>query len=184
MSEISKVYTDTTYMYHNFITLEEQEILKAWAYSIEDKLEPNLGGPNRKFNRLDRLGELPSVIDTIRKRILEHEDDIKVVAEAPQNGDWIGMQGEGAFVEPHRDHNGTSYYFYTRRYNLLISMPQFGGIPIHANEQINVKERTLWRCEAGLIVHATTPNVGDNKRINLSFGFSMPIDTQLTIKNQ
>ena len=176
-------YTNTTYMYHEFITPEEQSILKDWAIKKEDKLVPNRAGPNRKFNRLDNIGDLPELISTIRQRIIANED-IKVVAEAPQNGDWLGMQGEGAFVEPHRDYNGTSYYFYTRRYNLLLSLPESGGQPIYANEVIPVKERTLWRCDAGLVTHSSVPNVGTNRRINLSFGFLMPIDSKYIVKNR
>lgn len=178
-----KTYTEKTYFYNDFITLEEQTQLKEWALANEDKLVPNLAGPNRKFNRLDAIGNLPNLISVIRQRIVDTEEDIKVVAEAPQNGDWIGIQGEGAFVEPHKDYNGTSYYFYTRRYNLIVSLPESGGNPIYDKEVLKVNERTLWRCDAGLVTHSSTPNIGNNPRINISFGFLMPIDTQYIAKH-
>ena len=35
----------------------------------------------------------------------------------------------------------------------------------------------MWRCDAGLIEHSSIPNKGKIPRINLSFGFLMPIKT-------
>jgi len=39
---------------------------------------------------------------------------------------------------------------------------------------LDVSERTLWRCDAGIIIHSSVPNVGPRPRINISYGFLMP----------
>jgi hypothetical protein len=83
-------------------------------------------------------------------------------------------QKETGFVEPHMDYNGPDDRYYTRRYNILISLPEEGGHPIYGNKVLKVKERMIWRCDAGLVVHSSIPNKGERVRINLSFGFLMP----------
>ena len=52
-------------------------------------------------------------------------------------------------------------------------------VSISDNEILEVKERMMWRCDAGLIEHSSIPNKGKIPRINLSFGFLMPIKTTL-----
>ena len=168
-----KVEANGTYWYTDFITEGERLELKLWALENEYKLKPNLAGPNRRFSRLDKLGKLPDIINIIRDRIIEVEQIVNPV-EAPQNADWIGIQREGAFVEPHLDYNGEDPAYYTRRYNLLINMPNEGGQPIYDGQTLDIGERTLWRCDAGIKVHSSVPNVGKRARINLSYGFLMP----------
>ena len=167
-----KIELVNTYCYPEFITENEQWFMKFWILTNEYKLQPNLAGPNRRFNRLDALGKLPGVFNEVRNRIIKAEG-ITDPIEAPQNGDWIGVQREGAFVEPHMDYNGEDPEYYTRRYNILINMPESGGQPIYDGQTLDIKERTMWRCDAGLKVHSSVPNVGKKPRINLSYGFLM-----------
>jgi hypothetical protein len=54
-----------------------------------------------------------------------------------------------------------------------LSVPDSGGNPIYDGEVINVEERMLWRCEAGLYNHASLPVIGSKSRINISFGFQV-----------
>jgi len=163
-----------TYCYDEFITIEEQSEIKKWALDNENKMPANMSGPYRRFSRLDNFNSIPNIIHTIKQRVIDVEN-IKNVMEAPQNADWIGIQWESAFVEPHLDDNGNNKNYYTRRYNILISYPEEGGQPIYGNEILEVKERMMWRCDAGLIEHSSIQNKGKIPRINLSFGFLMPI---------
>jgi hypothetical protein len=55
----------------------------------------------------------------------------------------------------------------------LLSVPKSGGNPIYDGEVVDVEERMLWRCEAGLYNHASMPVVGSIPRINISFGFQI-----------
>jgi hypothetical protein len=171
---MEKINLNNTYCYHDFISDEEQIILKEWALANEHRFAPNGAGPFRRFSRLDRLGALPDLFNILKQRVIDTED-IKEFIEAPQNADWMGVQWETAFVEPHMDYNGENPNYYTRRYNILVSFPEAGGYPIYDNIVLSeIKEKTMWRCDAGLVLHSSVPNKGQKPRINLSYGFLMP----------
>lgn len=172
---MEKIILGGTYGYEEFVTEEERLFLQEWAIKNNDKLRKNREGPYRNFGRLDTIPNLPPLIKELKKKVVELESIDKVI-EAPQNADWLGIQGESAFVEPHYDYNGPDYRYYTRRYNILISLPEEGGLPIYGGDILEVKERMLWRCDAGLILHSSLPNKGKKPRINLSFGFLIPRD--------
>ncbi len=176
---MNKVPLENTYGYEDFITEDERLFLTEWAINNNAYLNKNDDGPNRRFGRLDSLSNIPPIVTELKNKVVELES-IKKVIEAPQNADWLGIQWENAFVEPHLDFNGLNKKYYTRRYNILISLPEEGGEPIYGNKILKVKERMLWRCEAGLIVHSSVPNKGNKPRINLSFGFLMPRPNQDT----
>lgn len=164
----------TTYCYRNFITKEEQEFIINWALNNKDKFKKNTTGPDKYMARLHEMEiEIPQLVKNLKQKISQLEN-IKEVIDVPHNVDWIGIQGNGAQVFPHLDDNGNDDRYYTRRYNILLSLPESGGNPIYGGEVLNVEERMIWRCDAGLIEHSSIPNVGDKPRINLSFGFLMP----------
>ena len=167
---MNKVIFENTYGYENFITEDERLFLMDWAIKNNSYLKKNSVGPYRNFGRLDSLFDVPPLIKQLKDKLIDLELIEKVI-EAPQNGDWLGIQKEMAFVEPHMDYNGEDDRYYTRRYNLLISLPEEGGQPIYDKIVLNVKERMIWRCDAGLVVHSSIPNKGKKLRINLSFGF-------------
>jgi hypothetical protein len=170
---MNKIILENTYGYEDFITEEERLFLEEWALSNHSYLKRNVEGPYRNFGRLDSLSDIPPIIKQLKKKLIELESIEKVI-EAPQNADWLGIQKETAFVEPHIDYNGPDIRYYTRRYNILISLPEEGGQPIYGNKVLKVKEKMIWRCDAGLVVHSSIPNKGERVRINLSFGFLMP----------
>jgi hypothetical protein len=170
---MDKVILENTYGYEDFITEEERLFLEEWAISNNSYLKRNKEGPYRNFGRIDSLSDIPPIIKELKNKLVELESIEKVI-EAPQNADWLGIQKETGFVEPHMDYNGPDDRYYTRRYNILISLPEEGGQPIYGNKVLKVKERMIWRCDAGLVVHSSIPNKGERVRINLSFGFLMP----------
>lgn len=177
-----KVELVNTYMYEDFVSESEGEFLKNWILENEQYLVPNQIGPYRKFKRLHKLeeevGGVPQLFDDLKEKIIELEglEDIMIPLHNPMYAsDWIGVQWDNAFVEEHVDGNGPDDRFYTRRYNLLVSLPNEGGLPIYGGEILDIKERSLWMCEAGLVKHSSTPNVGSRPRINVSFAFTLPI---------
>lgn len=170
---MNKVILENTYGYEDFITEDERLFLEEWAINNHSYLKRNVEGPYRNFGRLDSLSNIPPIVKQLKNKLIELESIEKVI-EAPQNADWLGIQKETAFVEPHMDYNGPDNRYYTRRYNILISLPEEGGQPIYGNKVLKVKERMIWRCDAGLVVHSSIPNKGKRVRINLSFGFLMP----------
>ena len=170
---MNRVILENTYGYEDFITEEERLFLEEWAILNNSNLKRNSEGPYRNFGRLDSLPETPKLVKELKNKLIELESIEKVI-EAPQNADWLGIQKETAYVEPHMDYNGPDKRYYTRRYNILISLPEEGGQPIYGNKVLKVKERMIWRCDAGLVIHSSVPNKGKKPRINLSFGFLMP----------
>jgi hypothetical protein len=172
---MNRVILENTYGYEDFITEDERLFLEEWAILNNSNLKRNSEGPYRNFGRLDSLPETPKLIKELKNKLIGLESIEKVI-EAPQNADWLGVQKETAFVEPHMDYNGPDRRYYTRRYNILISLPEEGGQPIYGSKVLNVKEKMIWRCDAGLVIHSSIPNKGKKPRINLSFGFLMPRD--------
>lgn len=183
---MEKVFFENTYGYDNFISEDERLQLYKWALDLKDDMvlaipmndEKDQYGEKliRKFSKLSELSNIPILIDTIKSKIIKIESLENTLPEVV-NGDWIGIVGEGAYVEPHVDSNLNENY-YTRRYNLLISVPTEGGNPIYDGITIPIKEKLIWRCDAGLFNHTSEKVIGNKFRITLSFGFSIPIDLQ------
>jgi hypothetical protein len=83
----------------------------------------------------------------------------------------LSFNYEGAAIHNHKDPNLKNHVH--TRYNLLLRLPNGGGNPIYDGKILTVKEKMLWRCEAGLFNHASLAVVGDKPRINISFGFQL-----------
>jgi hypothetical protein len=176
-----KKILENTYCYEDFITKEQQDILYKWAFDSfsymdfaypcnQEKDQKTI--PVRHFGPVQNLAYIPDLFWELKNRIVELEG-IEEVLEAPGNGDWVGITGNNSRVEPHTDWNGRNPNYYTRRYNLLVTLPQDGGQPVYGGKVLPVKEKMLWICDAGLIKHASLPNKGDRLRVNISFGFSL-----------
>jgi hypothetical protein len=176
---LDKVYFGGTYAYKNFINDDERLELEEWILSKkelmtfsrpinseEDQYAPGL---KRHFKVLRTDEEKPEIFHRVRNKLLDLEN-ITNPLPAPGNLDWIGIVGEGSYVEPHCDANFPDYY--TVRYNLLVSFPDAGGRPIYGDEILPVEEKMLWRCDAGIVKHSSEIVKGDKLRINLSYGFS------------
>lgn len=166
----TKIQFPTTWGYEDFITKEEQIQLVDWACSNLKFLGSN--GPGRFFGKISELTNSPDLLQILKKRIitLEGFQDYK---NDPFFGDFISFNFDGAEIHEHIDPNEEGRVH--TRYNLLICMPETGGIPIYDKQyQIPVKEKMLWRCVAGKYYHKSTTVVGNRPRINISFGFSLP----------
>jgi hypothetical protein len=177
-----------TYCYDEFITAEEQKILRNYILSIQDMMghavsngykseydmliRRSIGtvGLKRRYN----LDPIPLVVD-IRNRIIELENLHDPIIHDAYLGDWFGITDEDAFVEPHTDLLQEPYLDYNvRRYNVIVSMPHEGGQPIYGGDVLDVGERGMWMCEASLVKHASVPNIGSRMRLNISYGFFVP----------
>ena len=180
--------TGNTYCYDEFITEEEQKTLRNYILSIQELMGHAISnGYKKDYDVLIRraigtiqlekkynLEPIPLVAE-IKQRIVELEDIRPPIVNDMIIGDWFGITDEDSFVEPHTDDTKIPYLdYYALRYNVIIAMPYEGGQPIYDGEVLDVGERGLWRCEAGLIKHATVPNVGTRMRLNISYGFFVP----------
>lgn len=172
-----------TYYYENFITDEQQKYLSDWivenikymrlAVPVNGEKD-QMEGVYRHFVKLSALPSVPELVYELKNKIIELENIDPIILD-PINEDWIGITRENAYVEPHKDHNGFDKLYYTRRYNILVSLPEQGGEPIYGQDVLELPEKSIWRCDAGLVVHSSVPNKGTKPRINLSFGFLIPI---------
>lgn len=160
-----KVEIPYSYAFINFISDVEKEKLIEWAHSCFDELKVNGGG--RYFNLFSKLKFVPPLVYEIKKRV-EHIIERDYVYD-PIFEDFLSFNLHNAAIHPHADPNLDGYTH--TRYNLILSLPEQGGLPIYNESLVNVAEKMLWRCEAGKYTHESTPVRGSKPRINLSFGF-------------
>jgi hypothetical protein len=166
---MTKVDIPKSWAYTEFITAREQNALLQFANSIRNLLRNNGAG---RFYRdhIEQESFLPQEYKDIKQRIIDTEK-LKDFIFDPQFGDFISFNEMSGAIHEHKDNNENG--FIHTRYNLLLSVPDSGGNPIYDGEVINVEERMLWRCEAGLYNHASLPVIGSKPRINISFGFQV-----------
>jgi hypothetical protein len=183
-----KRHVAKTYCYDNFITDEEQKILRKYILSIQDMMgHATSNGYKPEYDMLIRrsIGTVAlkeqynldphPLVEDIRNRIIKLEGLHHPIIHDPTLGDWFGMTDEDAFVEPHTDLVSEPYLDYNiRRYNVIVSMPTEGGQPIYDGDILDVGEKALWMCEASLYKHASVPNEGSRMRLNISYGFYIP----------
>jgi hypothetical protein len=166
---MTKIDIPNSWAYKNFITPEEQNVLLEFSHKQKAHLQTN--GYNRLF--VDHIAtklSVPKEYKIVKQRIIDTEN-LKDFLLDPTFGDFLSFNNRSGAIFPHKDPN-TDGYIHTR-YNLILSIPDFGGKPIYGNKIFDIEERMLWRCEAGLYNHSSTPVVGDKPRINISFGFQI-----------
>lgn len=152
----------------DFISESEQKRLIEWANGCKSLLTPN--GHGRFYNQLKYL---PSndLVYIIKQRIIDSLLKDQDYVLDPHFTDFLSFNLEGGEIHSHTDPNIPDRIH--TRYNLIISKPFSGGNPIYNGKTLHFEERMLWRCEAGIIEHASLPVIGDKPRINLSFGFQL-----------
>ena len=161
-----------TYYYPDFIKEDERLIIMDWALRNESYLIPNPTGPFRRNQLFKLIPEKLELLDEIKGRIIEIEELSDKWFE-PYRGDVVSIQRNGGKVPEHIDHNPYDETLYSRRYNVFISLPENGGLPIYDGEVLNVVEKCLLKVESGLIKHSTTIIDGQIPRIILSYGFAI-----------
>lgn len=160
----------------NFITDEEHSELKEWAYSVRGYLWENFR--YRYFRVLDEIPE-NELVETIKKRVLKAYglDGVPVIDGGL--GSILSWHEEGGFVHLHTDKYGDNKHY---RFNLILSLPEDGGIPIYNGKELEVEEKMLLPYDAGEHLHASTKTVGSKPRIMLSFGWLFDKDVKLMRK--
>lgn len=167
-----KTNVGTTYYYSDFITDRERDIIKDWAIRNESHLIPNPTGPFRARQLFELIPEKLELIEVIKNRIIDIEELYDKSFE-PFRGDFLSIQRNGAKVPNHIDHNPEDKTLYSRRYNVFISLPELGGLPIYNNETLHLEEKCLLKVDSGIVNHSTTTIQGQIPRIILSYGFAI-----------
>jgi hypothetical protein len=156
-------------LYENFISIEEQENLKDWVYKEECRLRPNGNGSGRFARKIKYLSENKLVFE-IKERVIKKFNLLNFKPE-PEISDLVGMIKDGGFVHFHTDKFTNLYTGEHHRLNILIQLPEEGGINIYDGKELAVKERMLVYYRPDLYKHGTTKVIGNRDRLNLSFGF-------------
>lgn len=162
----------STYFYENFISQEEQEVIREWALRNEKHLIPNPRGPYRGKALFEQIPENLEILYKIKNRIISFEG-LKENEFEFFRGDFLSIQRNGAQVTEHKDENPYDKSFHSRRYNVFISLPEKGGLPIYNGEVLYVIERALLKVESGIFPHSTTKIESEKPRILLSYGFAV-----------
>lgn len=168
---MEKIKFGEGYCYENFITQEENDVIKTWALEILPTLPPG----TRTFRNMVFLSDLPFIpecVKSIKERLHSLEYDSSFHPE--YSIDSLSIHMEGAALQMHVDAPLTNHpEYYKRRYNLFVSVAEEGGDLIYPNETLKIKERSLIVIEAGLVSHGTTTVVGKTPRIMLSFSYAI-----------
>ena len=88
-------------------------------------------------------------------------------------GTILSYSQEGHQVHEHQDPAMMGQDYIHTRFNVLISKPEEGGMPILDGKELKVEELQVWMCFASEYLHSTTKVVGKKDRIMLSFGYDI-----------
>lgn len=136
-----------------------------WARNTYPRFHPN--GFGRQFGMLDEFNP-PSEVWEIKRQIVE-ANALHDAEQEPWFKDFCGFITAGGAIHQHQD-DGTNGKTHVR-FNVMVSKPESGGVPVQDGVEIAVQEGEVWRCDASLVKHWCTPVVGNKPRIVLSYGF-------------
>lgn len=159
------------YSYDSDFCMSEDEREQVVSLVIKHKDKFHATGFRRYRFQFDKLDNIPDVLKNLRKRIVEREDLSKYETD-PTFGDSISYMVNGGELHPHKDpqHDGKEHV----RFNVYVQLPEYGGRPIYAGVQHNLKERQYICCRSSIDLHSVTRCVGSRMRIMVSFGFIIP----------
>lgn len=151
------------------VTEAEQREIIDWANKNYKTFISN--GPGRQFRPLNKNSSVLPCVWDIKKRIveLEHLDNAR---QEPFLKDYIGYIQPGSKIHPHTDPNRDGLIH--TRFNVIIQLPEKGGLPIYGGKVIETSERQYVRCNSGIDQHYCQLVEGTKARIVLSFGFLLP----------
>lgn len=174
---MNRIQFKGTWGYEDFITMEEQSQLLDWVQENEQDFRtitrnsdtPGPFASHRKFYTFKTHITHPyDLIQNIKQRVVDIESIEEWIPE-PMFSDYIGYVSAGGAIHLHKDKNQLGYVHV--RYNVILSWPEQGGESIYGDSINTFKEKTVWRCEAGNVPHASKAVEGDRPRITLSLGF-------------
>lgn len=145
-----------------------EEIIEFALHTGVQYFTVNMAGNGRRFCNLNVL-TIPlvhSVAAFSKDCYAKLGIDVK---EEPMFGNFIGVNSENAFVQPHKD-NRSELGEYHVRLNFLVQKPENGGNPIINGIEHEINEGFGWINLASEWVHQSTPVIGKRNRIVLSLG--------------
>lgn len=85
--------------------------------------------------------------------------------------DYCSVITENGAIHPHKDPTEKNKIHV--RFNVMVSKPIAGGLPVQEGKIIEVSEGEVWQTNASKVEHWSTPVEGDKPRIVLSYGVLM-----------
>jgi hypothetical protein len=136
-----------------------------WAQESHTAFRPN--GFGRQYGVLQELTP-PDAVWEIKQQIVEAYG-LHDAEQEPMFKDFCGVITDGGAIHPHQDQdaNGKQHV----RFNVMVSKPLAGGMPVQDRTEMAVDEGDVWRCDASRVRHWCTPVQGAKPRIVLSYGF-------------
>jgi hypothetical protein len=141
--------------------------VSTWAIDSHKAFEPN--GFGRQYGVLYRKDLTPpSEVWEIRRQIVE-ANNLQDCPIEPMFKDYCGFITEGGAIHQHQDpdHDGKQHV----RFNVMVSKPEAGGLPVQGAMKMAIEEGDVWRCNASRVRHWCTMVQGPKPRIVLSYGF-------------
>lgn len=143
---------------------------------LEFSLQPNLNywiknsyGPNRRWCNLNNVNlPLSKDVKEFAEFCFKEIFDVKVIEET-SFGNFLGVNGPGAFVHSHVDRLGPNGEWHVRL-NFLLQKPIEGGMPLIDSRELSIKENHCWVNFASKYTHSSTPVKGNISRVVLSLG--------------
>jgi hypothetical protein len=121
----------------DFISEDECSELLEWAKSCRSLLKPNPVSPHRFYRNIRVLLDSP-LVNYVQQRVLkEYSLTDRQRMDGPL-GSLLSFQEEGGQVQEHTDVLSGKRHL---RFNLFLSVPESGGIPIYNGKEIPIKER-------------------------------------------
>jgi hypothetical protein len=137
----------------------------AWACENRAAFRPN--GHGRQYGVLQEYTP-PDAVWVVKRQIVEAHG-LQHAEQEPRFKDFCGLITDGGAIHPHKDPdvNGKQHV----RFNVMVSKPEAGGMPVQDGVELAVEPGDVWRCDASRVRHWCTPVQGTKPRIVLSFGF-------------
>jgi hypothetical protein len=141
------------------------ERVRYWANESHNAFKSN--GHGRQYGVLQEL-QPPTEVWEIKHQIVE-ANGLQSAEQEPVFRDFCGFITESGAIHPHQDqdHGGKQHV----RFNVMVSKPEAGGVPVQDGEELAVEQGDVWRCDASRVRHWCTPVQGPKPRIVLSYGF-------------
>ena len=153
----------------NIIDESELKFIFKFIDVNKDFFRENDSTPNRKFLILYKKLNPPKLFSDIKKRILDKENITNnYIDETILYGDYIGYVTNGGKIHHHTDQ--TISGFDHVRFNLFLSVPKKGGLPIYNGVTIPVEVGDYVRCNSSKEFHGCQMVEGDTPRIVISYG--------------
>lgn len=160
-------------MNETIISKEELNFILKFIHTNENLFKENGVSPNRKYITLHKESNPPKLFFDIKKKILTKENILTnyidgVFSHGDPYGDYIGIIMNGGKIHHHIDKTPIKYNLV--RFNLFLSIPEKGGLPIYNGITIPVQVGDYVRCNSSKEYHECEMVEGDIPRIVISYG--------------